>query len=234
MGRPQYHPDAKETDAETTARYESIAKDLMEVVYDPNEKPLFSDAQGRAKTAQVMLAISTYESSFRKDVDFGLGKFGRGDGGRSWCMMQVMLGQPEKSGKTRQRIYVKPNGWMDYTTDPTKGWGGEDLVRDRKNCYRAALALLRSSFQACGRQEMKDRLSLYASGKCEGNGGPEASRIRMGLAMRWFKNRAPEFNDAEVASWLNPPSPVTTIFPTSTTNFHTGTTTAGSLLFTAF
>jgi len=236
VGRPQYHPDAKETTDETTARYDSIANDLISVVYDQNEKPLFSGPQGRAKTAQVMLAIMTYESSFRRDVDFGLGKYGRGDGGRSWCMMQVLLGQPGKDGKTRQRIFVKPNGWMDYTTDPTKGWGGENLVTDRKACFRAALSILRSSFQACGQQDMKDRLNLYASGKCTGNGGEQASRLRMGLAMHWMKTKAATFTDDEVDGWLNPkPEPIlTNIMPTSTWRFPSSTSPANNAIFISF
>jgi hypothetical protein len=207
VGRTQFHPEAKETEQETTDRYNDIAKDVVAVVYDPNEKPLFSGPNGREKTVDVMLAIATYESSFRKDVDFGLGKYGKGDGGRSWCMMQVMLGRAETNGKTRQRIFVRPDGWMGYSTDPAIGWGGEDLVRDRKNCFRASLAVLRTSFQACSRNAMKDKLSLYASGKCDSNGGPEASRIRMGLAMRWMDTKKPSFLDADVANWLNPTPP---------------------------
>jgi len=235
VGRPQFHPDAKETTEETTDRYNAIANDLASVVYDQNEKPLFSGPNGRAKTAQVMLAIMNYESSFRRDVDFGLGKFGRGDGGRSWCMMQVLLGQPEKNGKTRQRIYVQPNGRMGYTTDPAKGWGGEELVSDRKACFRAALSVLRDSFQACANNELKDRLSLYASGKCQGNGGEQASRIRMGLAMHWMKTRAPEFSDAEALGWLNPPPPeeptlTNIIMPASTWRFPTSGATSAVLI----
>ena len=245
VGRPQYHPEAKETDQETTDRYESIANDLVSVVYDQNEKPLFSDATGRAKTIEVMLAIAQYESGFRKDVDFGLGKYSKGDGGASWCLMQVLLGKENKQGKTRQHIYVRPDGWMGYSKDPAIGWGGEDLVKDRKACFRAALSILRTSFQACGQQEMRDRLSLYASGKCEGNGGQEASRLRMGLAMRWMKNKPPSFIDADVALWLNPPAtpapPVLTIFLTAPTDLGLRWTpssmqgsTAGTYLFSSF
>jgi hypothetical protein len=204
VGRTQYLPDAKETETETTARYESIARDLVEVVYDQNEQPLFKDSQGRAKTAQVMLAVATYESGFRRDVDYGLGPKARGDGGKSWCLMQVLLGRPGKvSGKTRGHIYVRPDGRMGYTTNPMVGWGGEDLVNDRKACFRAGLAVLRDSFHSCGRQALRDRLSVYASGRCQNKGGLAASHTRMGLALRWMKNEPPQFNDEEVYSLLN-------------------------------
>lgn len=72
-------------DAYTTARYESIAKDLEDVV--ENEKPLFSGPTGKAETALVMLSIASYESGeFREDIDTVKGT---GDHGRAHCIMQI-------------------------------------------------------------------------------------------------------------------------------------------------
>lgn len=204
VGRAQYAKEAKESREETTERYESIAKDLAEVVYDPAEKPLFSGPNGRAKTALVLLAISNYESGgYRRDVDFNKGKLARGDGGKSWCMMQILLGTPNSEGKTRRRVIVTPGGGYEWTTDPTKGWGGEDLIEDRKKCFRTGLSMARVSFNACGGSQasLKDRLKLYASGNCSTE-GENASRIRMGLAKHWMDTKmSSEFKDEDVIKW---------------------------------
>lgn len=209
IGRPQYVAEAKETDQETQARYESISKDLIDVVYDPSEKPLFSGPMGRAKTAEVILAIASFESGFRKDVDFGKGKFAKGDGGKSWCFMQVNLGQANANGKTTQRISVNPDGTFAFTTDPTKGYGGEDLVRDRKSCFRVGLAIIRTSFNSCGAgTDVKDKLKVYASGSCDK--GQKESRLRMGLALRWMEQKKAPVDDAAVAALKTAPTLPTT------------------------
>lgn len=204
VGRPQYIQEAKETEQETRDRYALIAKDLVDVVYDKNEKPLFSGDISRVKTMTVMLAIMNYESGFRKDVDLGKGKFSKGDGGKSWCMMQINLGTANANGKTSNRIQVDSNGVFSFTTDPTKGWGGEDLVADHKACFKAGLAIIRSSFNACGATDIKDKLKAYASGNC--NAGQKESRIRMGLALRWQEQKKPSFDDKQVFAWLTAPS----------------------------
>lgn len=192
-----------ETEQDAQARYESIAKDLIEVVYNPNEKPLFSGPLGRAKTVDVILAVSSFESGFRQDVDFGSGHLAKGDGGQSWCLMQVKLGPARANGKTAQRLIVNPDGSFTFTTDPTKGYGGEDLVSDRKNCFRAGLSILRASFNMCGQTELKDKLRAYASGACD-KGQPQ-SRLRMGLAIRWMDQKAPPLDDNGVINLMNPP-----------------------------
>lgn len=199
------YPEAKETEVDRQARYESISKDVLAVVYDTNEAPLFKGPNGRAETAEVILAIASNESGFRKDVDLNLGDYSRGDGGKSWCMMQVQLGKPTK-GKTRQRILLLPNGNYDWTTDPTKGYGGEDLIANRQVCFRAALHMIRVSFSACSKLPMKSKLRLYTSGSCSEK-GEAASARRMSQALRWI-GRKPSFTDAEALLWLNPPPAV--------------------------
>jgi len=207
VGRPQYVAEAKETDQETQARYESIAKDLIDVVYDPSEKPLYSGPMGRAKTVEVILAIASFESGFRKDVDFGKGKFAKGDGGRSWCFMQVNLGQAGANGKTTQRLIVNADGTFTFTTDPTKGFGGEDLVANRKSCFKAGLSIIRTSFNMCGPTDAKDKLMVYASGAC--GKGQKESRLRMGLALRWMEQKPSPLDDAAVANLKKGPPPPT-------------------------
>ena len=129
---------AKEVDR---ARYTEIASDLAAVVYDPAEQPLYSGADGRARTALLLASIAAHESTFREDVEDGRV---RGDGGTSWCFMQLHIG----AGKT------------------VEGWTGADVTSDRKLCFRAALHIAKSSFQMCNSLPPNERLSAYATGHC--------------------------------------------------------------------
>jgi hypothetical protein len=94
-----------ETFEDGRARYELIANSVLATV--AREKPVFSGKRGRIRTAALLLSISMFESSYRKDVDMNLGKQGRGDNGRSWCLMQVQLGSPVYvDAATRQRVQL--------------------------------------------------------------------------------------------------------------------------------
>lgn len=200
LGRTQYIPEATESIEEAEARYNSIAFDVMGVAYNPLEKPLFSGSHGRARTIMVLLATSTYESSFRKDVDLGIGKLSKGDGGKSWCLNQINLGKSDTDGNTPKRIIVNIGGGYKLTTKPDEGWSGTDLVEDRQKCFHAALAVIRSSFAATAKLPLEDRLKVYASGSLDR--GEEASHRRMGLAMRWMATKPPNFRDSEVFQWI--------------------------------
>jgi hypothetical protein len=203
LDRPQYIPEARETVEETQERYESIARNLIEVVYDQNENPLFPGARGRQRTITVVLAAATFESSFRRDVDFGEGKFSRGDHGKSWCLNQLNLGVADPEGITPNRILVTSSGGYKFVPKThEEGWTGTELVQDRTKCFRAALAVLRSSFASCRSLNLplEDRLRVYASGDCEK--GSEASHRRMGLALRWMSTKKPDFTDSDVFKWL--------------------------------
>lgn len=121
MGRKQYIQEATEAVEETEARYNSIAFDAMSVAYDPQEKPLFPGSRGRARTVMVILAASTFESSFRKDVDLGIGKLSKGDSGKSWCLNQIQLGKADASGNTPKRIVVTIGGGYRLTSNQSEG-----------------------------------------------------------------------------------------------------------------
>jgi hypothetical protein len=136
--------DPPEPRADALVRYESIARDLATVVADESESPLFGGPDARAQTALVMLSVASFESSYAREVDFGIGR-GVGDAGNSWCLMQLRVGR----GTTRE------------------GWTGRELVEDRTKCFRAALHLLRGSFNACQKLPLFDRLSAYAIGRCQ-------------------------------------------------------------------
>lgn len=166
---------AKETPAEATARYLSIADDAVSVVFDEQERPLYSDELGREKTLATLLAVLQYESGgFRKDVDEGTT---RGDHGHSYCLAQIHL--------RGTRIVVKSDGLFDYSQ--TEGWSGQDLASDRRKCFRAALAMMRASF-ACGGPE-RGKLRSYASGRCDA--GMRESSHRMNLAKKLFDDLKP-------------------------------------------
>lgn len=162
--------EQRETTEEGRARYAEIARDLTAVVYEDETKPLFSGKRGKERTVAVVLAVAHLESGFRKDVDRGAGKLGRGDHGRSWCLMQVQAGV---------------TGTVPSGNAITRGYTGADLVADRKKCFRAGIEMLRQSLSACKDQPMKDRLAVYASGSCDK--GLAESQLRMALAGRITK-----------------------------------------------
>ncbi len=198
-GRKTYYADAQETKEDALARYASIAKDLIEVVYDPDNKPLFGGSNGRARTVSVMLAVALYESGFGKHVDFGIGKFGRGDAGKSWCLLQINIG----SGR------VWPGGWNlkesrpwkpgDDLKDRVQGASGPEMVQDRRLCFKEALRSMRMSFSACAGRPVKERLNAYASGSCAK--GSKESRLRLTAAMKFWddsKEARSKFKDENV------------------------------------
>jgi hypothetical protein len=185
-GRKTYYVEAQETREEAMARYESIAEDLVEVVYDPATTPLFRGSNGRSRTVSVMLAIMLYESGFGRNVDYGVGKYARGDRGNSWCMMQLNIG----SGKTL-RWNVKHDRRARYGDPPEEifeGYTGEEMVKDRRKCFREGLKVLRLSFSSCRGMglPLNQRLRVYGSGTC--HGAQKGSALRMDTAIRWVRD----------------------------------------------
>ncbi len=201
VDRPQFIPEAKETSEEATARYQSIADDIASVVWNPQNPPLFKGPEGRAKTAAIMLGIMKFESGFRKDVDLGVGKQSRGDGGRSWCLMQINIG----NGRTMpwnikyQRLPT-PN---DPKDEVVQGWTGLELVTDRKKCVEAGYRIMKVSFEMCHNLPVGDWLRVYASGSCDG--GAKQSQARVNFGVKWFNANKPTFTDDEALAWVNPP-----------------------------
>jgi len=157
-----------ESREETFARYVAIAQTVAKVALDPAEPPLFGGPDGRTETALFMTSVAFYESGgFRRDVELGIGKHGRGDSGRSWCLMQVNVG----SGTTAER------------------WTGPDLVNDREKCFRAGLHRMRESFTHCKGQTFIDRLSGYTDGRCKD--GADAAHRRTNRAVQFWESHRP-------------------------------------------
>lgn len=208
-GRKTYIADAVETKEAAEERYDSIADDLLDVVYSPDTKPLFAGPAGRAQTASILLGIIFWETSFRKDVDFGLGKHSRGDHGESWCLMQVKVGDKRTADwNVRFDRAAQPS---DPPEEVRPGYTGEDLVHNRKLCLSEGLKIVRGSFGACRSLPLNERLSSYASGSCDK--GREASKTRMNTGIQWFYNYPRLFKDADLLIPQNylasadPPSP---------------------------
>lgn len=165
-------PGWEETAEQKQERYEAIASDLYQVVYDPAVQPLFRGPKGRAQTAVLVLGVAHHESGFAKDVDIGpcyrKGSHSmRCDGGQSACVMQMRIG----AGTTRE------------------GWTQEDLFADRKKCFTAGINHMRRSFRACSFAPQELWLTAYAGGTCSNRVGMRRSRELFGQG-HTFASRA--------------------------------------------
>lgn len=159
-----YIPEAKETKEQATSRYVDIAQAVVDVAYDTREAPILTmkdEQKARAHSALLMMSIALFESGLRRDVDLGIGKQGRGDAGRSWCLMQIQLG----------------DGKVPDSDPEVAGWTGKDLVADRRKCFRTALRMIRRSFTACQKNDFPHRLAAYASGSCDKGHAESSSRL---------------------------------------------------------
>lgn len=181
-GRTTYVVEAQETQAEALARYESIATDIVEVVYDPQTKPLFKGEQGRARTVSVILALMLFESAFMKNVDEGKGKYARGDAGKSWCLLQLNVGNGRSIKWNTKEDRLPRAG--DKPEDIHPGFTGLEMVQDRKKCIVAGLRSLRVSFSSCPGLGIDQKLRVYGSGSCEK--GAKESAVRMNAAIRFW------------------------------------------------
>lgn len=168
--------DITETREEKTARFEETARQLAEVIRDTKRlpyDPYFTAAQ--------MIAIWQHESALALAVDKGLGKHGVGDGGNSFCMAQIRVG---KKGSTRE------------------GWTGQDLLDDRKKCFRVQLRVLAGSIALCRAAGLgpEDGLASYATGRCVPN---DKARVRWNsahkLSSRVKRPKDPAFQKPEPA-----------------------------------
>jgi hypothetical protein len=200
-GRKVYYPEGQETPEEASVRYKAVANDIIRVVYNPHTKPLFPGPNGRARTVSVILSIMLHESAFMRHVDFGLGKYGKGDSGQSWCSMQIKIG----TGRTMKWNvkHDRPIAWNDPKDEISEGVTGEELVANRQLCISEGLKILRVSFGGTKGLPIDDRLRVYASG--DRDKGADASHNRMRTAMMFFStsSKARTFTDAEVMEALD-------------------------------
>lgn len=179
--RNSYIPEAKENLEDARARYTTIAEEFLSVAMSPDAPKLFGGKQGRLRTAMLMSTVALYESGYRRDVHLGIGKLGRGDHGRSWCLMQINVG----------------TGTVPSKNPTISSWKGADLVgiRNTSNCARAGLDMLDRSMRACSKLPLRDRLSAYTSGKCQI--GETKGINRLNFAFSRFDRNKPSFSDEE-------------------------------------
>lgn len=188
-------PEAQESQEQGEKRYRENAEAIIRVAYDPNEKPLFWGPYARARTAVLIASIAYFESGFRRDVDTGIGKYARGDGGRSHCPMQIQTGVCTKSNC---------KGTVPDTDPVVSTWTGKDLTDDRNKCYRAGLHVLRRAMSACASLPPESRLSAYASGKCDA--AEIKGKVRFRHAAKKFNENKPAMKDAETLLPVKEPS----------------------------
>ena len=169
-------------------RYAEIARDALDVAFDPAEKPLFEGPHGRSKTALQILAIAGFESSYRKDVQMGTKRGKAGDS----CLMQVII--PSAPGSVKKRlqlstVYGGTYKWVAADSDES-GYTADDLVgSDVHTCFRVGLHIARESFQIC------HDLSMYTNGKC--NKEIKAKHREMRAHQHYKMHPAP-VNDVDV------------------------------------
>ncbi len=93
-----HYPGWAETEAQLTARYQSIASDIATVV--ETETPIARGPHGREQTAAMLVAVSWLESGWAPDVDSGncyMGRSGRSsrcDANRSASIYQLQVADP--------------------------------------------------------------------------------------------------------------------------------------------
>lgn len=133
--------EGHETLEARTARYESIADDVLAVAN--SDPPLFNGTNAADRTALLLLITTFYESNgWHWAIDTGAKL---GDHGRSWCIAQIHLPGARRT---------------------PEGWAGRDLIEDRRKCLRASVRVLRASLALCTRRPQADRLAPYLSGSC--------------------------------------------------------------------
>lgn len=203
-GRTTFYAEAMETKEETLVRYREIASAIVDVVYDPDSKTLFRGASGRTRTATVVLSVMLYESGFMKNVDFGVGKFGRGDHGNSWCLVQLNVGSMG-TGRTMKWNTKEDRPYhpaTDKTADLFEGFTGPELMQDRHRCIREGLKAMRISFTSCREQNLplEEKLKVFASGNCDE--GEDKSRSRMKTAIKFWDDTKAErtFSDKAIVA----------------------------------
>ena len=204
----QAFPGWEETVEERKERYADIADDVIEVVWGKDEHGAFKNdsvflgPQGRARTAALLLAVAFHESGYAPDVDKGpcymgkYGKNGRCDGGRSVCMLQVMVGR-EYVTRTGEKIVPRTR----------EGWTAQDLFEDRTKCFRAGMAKMRASMRMCARAglPLEHQLTAYGAGTCDRPAGKRGSERLIGLYKRfWDRHEVPKLEAAPRLSAVTP------------------------------
>jgi hypothetical protein len=165
------------------SHYVAIARDIVEVVLDPAEAPIWDE---RWKSATLLAGIAFFESHFWKHVDDGRcndnawregeGKkltlvTGNCDGGWATSMWQIHAYDGI--------ALTEDGGWIGaWGAKGRKLLYGKDLIADRRVAARVALHIARASLKRSG------TLCGYSG---ENDGCPKA-RVRLEFAKAWMRS----------------------------------------------
>ena len=127
-----------ETPGEGLARYRTIAEAVATIVAEVDAgaagAPAWPAGRG-AELGRYLVTVAYHESGFREDVHSGIGRHARGDAGRSWCLVQRLLGA---SGRERT----------------SRGWRARELVgcdaAATRRCLLTGADVLASARLRCG------------------------------------------------------------------------------------
>jgi hypothetical protein len=145
---PAKQPESLEV---STARYESIAADVAEVVSREDEPALFKNDTDKTKTALLLISMAYFESSYFARVDEGHCLPKECDGGLAFSMWQF---HPEMG------LAFDGDKWK-YDAN---GWHGKDFIADRKLTIRMVLHLLRGPHTSgWGEGKRKEKAMTYFS-----------------------------------------------------------------------
>jgi hypothetical protein len=180
--RDHFLREARESHAQADERYLEIATAIIDVSFDPAEKPIFGGQYARTKTAMFIAHKFFMESGFRRDVHTGIGRENLptiNDYGKSWCMGQLMLG--------KKRIDLGNGKWItDSASTTPEGWTGRELLADNRKCASATLHAIRRSISACNGLPFPERLAAYATGSCSSKIGQQISKNRYNSFRHWW------------------------------------------------
>lgn len=161
--------------------YDEIAYSAAEVAYDPEEPPLYKGSHAKAKTALLLLAIASYESTYVEEVQKG--KI-MSASGKAWCLMQIWIPRG-------YNILLLPGSYFSYV----KGGiaiGREELTQDIGVCLKTGLHFARLSFDRC------HNLTSYTTGRCMKSEAMAYYRQRR--AEDWFDKHPFQIDDDEVVA----------------------------------
>lgn len=178
-----------QNEAEVRARYETTAKQIVDVAYDDAITPLFTGDQGRLKTALQLAAIASFEGGFQKFVEDGdcnkpgFHSDGSGDcdGGGAFSNWQIHIwggGYVIKDGDLTQVHYLPKDYLKDHPD--TVVIKGMDLVDDPRIAALVAYYLVRYSTRNY------HSLCQYTGENCEGT-HPLAT-ARSGRAVSYLRD----------------------------------------------
>jgi hypothetical protein len=111
---------------ERTALLQSIAEDIVSVVYD--DAPIFRGRYAHAHTALLVASVGALESRFEPRIQQGHCRKGECDGGHAYCYMQI---------------------------HPEAGMTGAELIASQRTCFQVGLLMIRRALRLSGGKNLR-------------------------------------------------------------------------------